>query len=340
MQARQTLRRGPDEGAQRGGCEAEADEASHSSQGEAFSDELACGAAPACAESGADGEFLASAFHADQQQVSNIGAGDEQNEADGAHQHPEHIADVADDVPLERAQVGRKVHLLKQRFREAVWGREAVPGDGNEAGEVGAGLFHGNAGLEPRQRLVTVIAQMRFAAVPLERDDEVDVVVVKELEAARENADDLAGVAVHGEGLADDRSCAAEFLLPVAVGEHDGFGGSGGIVLAGEQAAKRGLDAEQGESAVGDVEAVDVFWLSGAGDIEGIAGVDADVFQGLALLAINEVVRGREVQVFDVDAGRGVPDADEPVGVGVGQRLEEDVLNHGEDDGVGADADG
>ncbi len=59
---------------------------------------------------------------------------------------------------------------------------------------------------------------------------------------------------------------AAEFALPVAVGENDRLGSVGQVVAAREEAAQGGLDAEQRQGAVGDVEARHVLGLSHAGD--------------------------------------------------------------------------
>ena len=114
----------------------------------------------------------------------------------------------------------------------------------------------------------------------------------------------------------------------------------GRIVLAGEEAAEGGVDAEQRQSAISDVEAADMLGLSRAGDVEGIAVVDADVLECGVLLAINEIERGDHIQLGKIDAGGGVPDADQLLRMGIGKGLEQDAIDDAEDDGVGADADG
>ena len=40
-----------------------------------------------------------------------------------------------------------------------------------------------------------------------------------------------------------------------------------------------------------------------------------------------------------IDPGGLVPDADQLIGVGIGQRLQQYAVDHAEDDGIGADAD-
>ena len=56
------------------------------------------------------------------------------------------------------------------------------------------------------------------------------------------------------------------------------------------------------------------------------------------MLAIDEVVGGRHVEIGDVDARGRVPDADEFVGLGIGKRLEQDALEDAEEDGIAADS--
>ena len=90
---------------------------------------------------------------------------------------------------------------------------------------------------------------------------------------------------------------AAKTLLPIAVAEDDGVRRAGRIVLAGEQAAEDRGNAEKRESAVGDVEAVDLFRFRAASDANGITVVDADVLKGAILFAIDEVIGGGHVEV-------------------------------------------
>ena len=54
------------------------------------------------------------------------------------------------------------------------------------------------------------------------------------------------------------------------------------------------------------------------GDADGIALVGANVLAGFVLLAIDEVIAGSHVEIEDIDAGGGVPDANEFGGARVG----------------------
>src|SRR5712664_2927813 len=68
--------------AQRGVSEAQSDRAAKQSQNETLDQEIGGDACAACAQSGAHGEFLAAAFDADEQQIGDIGAGNQKDHAD------------------------------------------------------------------------------------------------------------------------------------------------------------------------------------------------------------------------------------------------------------------
>ena len=181
--------------AQRGVGESQADQASGHAKHDAFKEQFAGDATPACAESGADGELLSAALHANQQQVSHVGAGDEQNQRDRAHQYPQHFAYVSDDILLQRPQVGGDARFLKEADAEAFWRGKAAPDNRKEASHVGAGLLDGDAGLHSCEGPLTEVAQLYLTAVPLEGRDDRGILPIEEVKALREDADDLARLA-------------------------------------------------------------------------------------------------------------------------------------------------
>src|ERR1700730_179241 len=156
------------------------------------------------------------------------------------------------------------------------------------------------------------------------------------MEGGRENADDLVGLAVGDDSLTDYIGIAGKFSLPIAVTDDDGVGGAGFGVFGAEEAAELGSDGENGEDAVADAEGLNLFWFPATGDAEGISGVSANIGEAAVLLAVDEIVGWSHVEFGNVDAGGVVPDADEFFWLGVGERLEEDAFEDGEDGGVGA----
>ena len=154
------------------------------------------------------------------------------------------------------------------------------------------------------------------------------------------HANNFVRLAIERDGLSNDGAGAAKFLFPETIRDHCGVGCARRIVLVSEGTPQHGRNPEQGQSAVGHVKSVKAFGFSNARNADSIPVVDADVLKGLILLAIDEVVGGRHVEVGDVDPRSGVPDADQFVGLGVGERLKQDAFENAEDDGVAANASG
>ena len=77
---------------------------------------------------------------------------------------------------------------------------------------------------------------------------------------------------------------------------------------------------------MGGDEGVDPLRLGEAGDGDGAAVPDGDVGQRPRLFAVGDVVGDRRVEVVDVDAGRGLPEADQAVGSGNGSGFRRTVL--------------
>ena len=67
------------------------------------------------AERRADGDLALAAGGAHQQQVGDVGAGDEQHEADGAGEHEQRLADVADQHLADRIDAER-LHWARAPF--------------------------------------------------------------------------------------------------------------------------------------------------------------------------------------------------------------------------------
>src|SRR6266550_196701 len=259
---------------------------------------------------------------------------------DGTHQDPEDAADVADDVALEWTDVGANLRVLEELDAEARRGRKGPHNDGKHACNVGVDLLEGDARHQPGETVVAEVAEVDFAAVKLERGNQGGIIPVQEMKSLRQDADDLTALAVDDDVAADRRGVSAKFAAPIAVGEHDSFEGARRVVLLGEAATQQGRNAEERESAVSDTQGGDLFGLGDARHTHGVSRVHADILHGAVLFAVDEVVGGRHVEIFELDAGRGMPDADKFIGFGIGQGLEENAFKHTEHNGVAAYASG
>ena len=76
------------------------DQAAGNAKDQTLEEQLRRDSSPARAQGRANGQLLTAPFDPHQQQIGNVGASDHQNQDDRAHQNPQHIAHIPDDVLL------------------------------------------------------------------------------------------------------------------------------------------------------------------------------------------------------------------------------------------------
>ena len=308
-----------------GVTEDEAEDAAGDGEDDAFGEELADDAGAACSHSGADGELALAAGGADEEEIGDVGAGDEEDEADGSEENEEGGARVADDRVAERLDaeagfwVGERIAAAELIVTEF---------------ELGVGLGEGDAGFETGggHEVMTLVGAV---GIDLEGEPEVGNGIGDE--GFSDDAEDGVGLVAERERGADNVGVAAELALPEAVADDDEVAAVGGILLRREGAAEDDGRAEEAEVGFRDVDAVDLL-RDGAGEVEaGTAEVvGGDVLEDFGLFA-PEIELGRG-SAGPGAVGREVHHLDDTVGVGIGEGLEEDGVDDGEDGGVGSDA--
>src|SRR6266571_7938777 len=326
--------------AQRGIGEAQTNSAAEQSEKDAFEQKIGSDARAAGTQRATDGELLTAAFDADEQQIGDIGAGDQKDHADRTHEDPEHTAYVTDNIVLEGTNVGADVRIFEELDAEAGRRRKRTHNDGEHTSNVGIYLLDSDARLEPGETLIAEVAKMGFVTVKLKRDDDTGIFPVQEVKSLRQDADDLPGFAVHDDVAPDHGGVAAKFAAPIAVGEHGGFRSAGRIILFGEGAAEQERDAEERESAVSDSQGRNLFGLGHTGHAHGVARVKTDVLESAVLFAEDGVVGGGQLEFFELDARGSKPDTYHFIGFGIGQGLEENAFEDAEDNRVAAYAGG
>ena len=143
----------------------------------------------------------------------------------------------------------------------------------------------------------------------------------------------------------EDVGIAAEAMIPIVPGEDRIGTGAGAAVVGGdEQAAERGLKAEEREHVAGDINDVGLLHVvvGGPGDVRAIGVADGDQV-GLVLdgIAHELEVRRGPVAVLDRPAVQADHLAGEDVelaGIGDGQRTPEQGVDKTEGGDTGADA--
>jgi hypothetical protein len=210
---------------------------------------------------------------------------------------------------------------------------------------VAGGELARDAGLEPaehdenRERPPVLIDPLLGGrAERARRHGHVDVVFLRVVRHVRQHADDGVRTIVHLKHLADDVRIAAELRAPVRVAEDQHRVGSRRIVAGDERASEHGPDAEDVEEIVRHDADIDAVGLAALEQIE------------IHLMIFDQRVERRRplaivVEFFDRDARVGpsrerrrLAQHDEPVAIGVWQRLQQHAVDHAEDGRVRADA--
>ncbi len=96
------------------------------------------------AKSRTNGQFLTAAFNPHEQQIGDVGAGNQQYHHNRSHEDPENIAYIANYISLERVNVCVDLDFFEDRCTESIWRREAVDGDRQQAIQIRVGLFQGS----------------------------------------------------------------------------------------------------------------------------------------------------------------------------------------------------
>ena len=106
METRQIRRTDRNEKAQTRRSDSDSEDAADQSEQHAFEEQFARDAAASGAQCRANGEFELASFGANQQQIGNVDAGDQQHQSNRAHDHPKNTAHVANDFLLQGMKVG------------------------------------------------------------------------------------------------------------------------------------------------------------------------------------------------------------------------------------------
>ena len=180
--------------------------------------ELSHEARAAGAERRAHREIALAARHPRQQQVRHVRAGDEQHEADRAHQDGERRSNAAGQLVLQRHERHRRRRILGWKLAAQL----RLHGV-----DVCARGFERRPGPDPAEGLQMLAGATREVQRTVVTDKRphvralVEVLRDERLERRRHDADDGEGLIVHADDAADDSRVGAEPTLPEAVAQDD-----------------------------------------------------------------------------------------------------------------------
>ena len=152
----------------------------------------------------------------------------------------------------------------------------------------------------------------------------------------RQHPDDRVRLVVEENRAVDDRGIRSELVDPEHMAEDDHAILASLVLIGKKRAASLRLNAEDLEVAGRDPRPTKLHRIAAPRERRRAAALGGhEVEDGVIRLPVEEIQRGDAVAVA---AGRLLEDTDDPIGIRVRQRLEQDAVNEAEDRGVGADA--
>ena len=324
---------------QRADGHAEPGGAAKQTEHEALDQQLARDLRASGAQRRPDGQLLLARLGPNQQQVGDVGAGDQHHDADHSHQHPQHGLHVADDIGLERVNARHDPCLLEGLDAQAGEWRKARERDRNHPRHVGVRGWNRHARLQAGDCVVAEVSEKHLAAIETLRQDERGS-PVEEVERVGQYADDFARRSVERHRSAHSRGIAAEFRAPVPGHENDRLGAGRRIVGLREQPAEHRPHAQNRQHAVGDEQRRHFLGFGETGDAHGAARPETDVLKRASIFAIREVLERGGAGVGQIERLGGVIEDHQLLGPRIRQGLEQHAFDDAEDRGVCPDANG
>ena len=297
-------------------------------QDDALGQDLTDDAAAGGPERGAHRDLLLSLMRSGEQQVGDVGAGDQQNERDGAEQNQQRRAARALDQLRQTAHADAPLRLERRIFLQQ------LPLDGVQ---LRVGALDRRLRLEPAEHDAPMRRPRGARRARRQDQRHEELVLAKHPRTARHDTHHGAGDIIEDDGSVDDRRVSAEARAPQLLGEDDDVvAATGTIVFFDESPSEQRTDAEHLQEIVAGGDPPQTFGRAAAAQVVRDAIENGD-----------RVELGRMRLPVEIDAARdGVlvavleafEDFDEPFGCGIRQRAEQHGVECAEDRGVGADA--
>ena len=319
--------RGPDrdERLDQSSCDHDAQRSAEHAEDRGLDDELGHDARPGRTEGGAHRELAPAGGAAHQEQVGDVGAGDEQHQPDRSQQQAQHRGGAPADFLGQRAHVHAGVGAVRIRIRHA-----QLPGDGLE---VVGNLPDGDSRFHPSDDSKKALGPVGPAGIGGRGERHHDLAVAHERHEVRaQDADDPERLAIQHERLADGVGAAAEPALPQAVRDHRDR-----LRFVGRLNRAPQLDTRAGDREVVRryPDRLDALRLTATRQVHAPREARDQGIEGAALgLEVGEVGERERLAI------RARPDereGDESARIAQRQRPQQDRVDQREHRGVGAD---
>ena len=310
-------------------AEAESEDATHHRQRHAFGQQLPDDASAAGADGGSQGNFTLAGRGTHQQQVRDVGAGNEQHEGDGGAENEQRGPRAPDKHRLhaletETSSVAERVRELRRVFR----GGQLQPR---------LPLLERHASLETSRRLeeVALIDRVR---IELERHPQLRRLSdFGQVERGTDDADDFVWIAAELNRLPDDVGIAPEPARPQPVAEHGDAGTSRQIFLARKRSTLEQRRAKQLEVVRAHLSGPKLLGDGAAGVVDDVRPIGGRVLNDRRLLPpVRELRRRRDRTALSLPIR--AHEEHDVVGLRERQRLQQHRAHDREDRGIGTDA--
>ena len=234
-------------------------DASKPREQQAFGQKLPRNSCAARAERQAHGNFAPPTRSAREQQVGNVGAGNE-----------EHEADSSDQDEKRGTRLPRKLFPQRHRKRADFCVRRRILllqllGDGSQVGIRDFERHTGFQSSDDLQMVIPVVRELRRRE--LHRGPQLRIAVGK-LKTTRHHADHVVFLVVQPDLLADDLWIAAKPAPEKSLAQDNYAGRAGNIVRGDEVAAQSGACAKNREKICGYEISGNLFGISFTGEVE------------------------------------------------------------------------
>jgi hypothetical protein len=290
------------------------------------------------AEGRTDRELFLPRLGPRQNQVREVGAGDQQNEADRALQHPQRRADGADDITLQRLRLDH-VSGRGSPVRHVEVGPSRLLPFVDQPIDVGLCRLRRHAGLQAsdqEQEVAAAAGRERFR-IDRQRQEHFDPLVV-DVVAGRHDADDARRGAVDRNDGADSRVGAAKVALPRRVRNDGDVFRAWPRIVPGEMPATQRRHADGGHQFGRHQHRGHAPRALGRTEIRGGDAIPADILKGAGPLLELGPFRQRHPEPVEVQFRERARDELELLGMRIRQWLEQDAVDDAENRGIRADA--
>ena len=271
---------------------------------------------------------------AGQEQVGDVGAGDEEHEADRAQQHQQRRAHVPGGLDAERGDEQAPVVGVVVR----VVALELL-GDGPH---LPRGLLHRNPWSHARdevEELRGAVVVRHLIGLEDERGPDLGVAVEEIPEPARHHPDDFVALAVQGEATAHDVRRTPEDPPPGIVAQNRDPIVPGAVLTRLQGPSQQRGHLERGEELAGHALALQAHRLVDAGEVRLPSGLHRHGRERAGLPLVVEEP-GHRYRGLEIERRVEVLDGDQLAGIAIRQRPEQHRVHRAEDRGVGPDAEG